>query len=104
YKLHCKKESFTTYCHACQDLIAKWERSGNNFSLTDSLLNHVFPYSLLKNENLELRRRFCNFADIHEFYLFMNEEYEKQNRPEQYAELMKRLQEFDQRRDEIMKR
>jgi hypothetical protein len=52
---------------------------------------------------VKLCRRFCNFADIHEFYLFMNEEYEKQNQPEKYAEVMKRLREIDQRRDEIMK-
>jgi hypothetical protein len=103
YKLNRKKESFETYSFACQNLLAEWERFGRRFSLTDSLLDVIFPVSFYRNENIEIRRRFCNFADIHEFYLFMNEEYEKQNRPEKYAEVMKRLREIDQRRDEIMK-
>jgi pentatricopeptide repeat protein len=104
YKLGRKEEAIETYYRACQRLSVKYERPIGLTTFTDVLLNQVFPFSFLENDDVKLRRRFCNFADIHEFYLFMNEEYEKQNRPEQYAKVMERLREIDQRRDEIMKR
>jgi tetratricopeptide (TPR) repeat protein len=103
FKLGRKAESYDMYCHLLQEY-ADDPKYDEWFTECYSLLFGLFPFSFLENDDCELRSRYCSFADIHVFYLFMNEEYEKQNRPEKYAKVMAFLQKVDQRREEIMKR
>jgi hypothetical protein len=102
YKLGGRKKSFESYCNACQRLIDDYESKDEVLPL-ETVKKDIF-FAVVGLNCIQGSRSFCGFADFHEFYLFMNEEYEKQNRPEKYAKVMEHLQDIDRQREEIMKK